>query len=156
MWLNEAQHYLGDREFGERIAAAVHHLLIDEQRGPVLVLGTLWPEYAHDYTALPHRYKGDPHSRVRELLADHTVSVPDTFDTGALAAAEALADRGDALLADALTRAGTAAGSRRIWPGHLNSCAATNNPARPPPAPCWKRRWTPAGSAWASTFSRPS
>ncbi|MET9109620.1 hypothetical protein [Streptomyces zhihengii] len=36
VWLNEVQHYLGDREFGERIAAAEHHLLIDERRGPVL------------------------------------------------------------------------------------------------------------------------
>ncbi|GGN45744.1 helix-turn-helix domain-containing protein [Streptomyces fuscichromogenes] len=104
VWLNEAQHYLGDRKFGERIAAAVHQLLIDEQRGPVLVLGTLWPEYAHDYTALPEPGGGDPYSRVRELLAGHTASVPDTFDTKALAEAKAFAERGDALLADALTR----------------------------------------------------
>ncbi|MDH6604487.1 transcriptional regulator with XRE-family HTH domain [Streptomyces sp. SAI-208] len=104
VWLNEAQHYLGDRQFGERIAAAVHQLLIDDTRGPVLVLGTLWPEYFHDYTALPQPGDNDLYSRVRELLAGHTVSVPDTFDTTALAAATALADWGDALLADALTR----------------------------------------------------
>jgi transcriptional regulator with XRE-family HTH domain/Tfp pilus assembly protein PilF len=104
VWLNEAQHYLGDPKFGERIAAAVHQLLIDEQRGPVLVLGTLWPEYAHDYTALPRPGGGDPYSRVRELLAGHTLSVPDAFDAEALAAATTLAEKGDALLADALTR----------------------------------------------------
>ncbi|MET9459944.1 helix-turn-helix transcriptional regulator [Streptomyces canus] len=104
VWLNEAQHYLGDPTFGERIAAAVHQLLIDEQRGPVLVLGTLWPEYAHDYTALPRPDGADPYSRVRELLAGHTVTVPDTFDTAALAAATALAERGDVLLSDAITR----------------------------------------------------
>ncbi|MFF4542231.1 helix-turn-helix domain-containing protein, partial [Streptomyces aureus] len=104
VWLNEAQHYLGDPKFGERIAAAVHRLLIDEQRGPVLVLGTLWPEYAHDYTTLPRPGGDDPYSRVRELLAGRTESVPDIFDTRALAAATALAANGDALLAEALTR----------------------------------------------------
>ncbi|MFD8622070.1 hypothetical protein [Streptomyces sp. NPDC059513] len=53
VWLNEAQHYLGDREAGERIAAALHHLLVAPERGPVLVLETLWPEYAKEYTTLP-------------------------------------------------------------------------------------------------------
>ncbi|MER5618752.1 hypothetical protein [Streptomyces sp. NPDC002215] len=104
VWLNEAQHYLGDRKFGERIAAAVRQLLLDEERGPVLVLGTLWPEYAHDYTAPPKPGEDDPYSLVRELVAGHTVSVPDTFDAAALATATALAEQGDTLLADALTR----------------------------------------------------
>ncbi|MFD4130375.1 helix-turn-helix domain-containing protein [Streptomyces globisporus] len=45
VWLNEAQHYFGDRAFGEQIAAAVHALLVEPERAPVLVLGTLWPEY---------------------------------------------------------------------------------------------------------------
>ncbi|WAZ26704.1 helix-turn-helix domain-containing/SEL1-like repeat protein [Streptomyces cinnabarinus] len=104
VWLNEAQHYLGDPAVGELVAAAVHRLLSDEQRGPVLVLGTLWPEYAHQYTALPTPGGHDPHSRARELLAGHTLTVPDTFDTSALTAAAALAENGDGLLADALTR----------------------------------------------------
>ncbi|WAZ26594.1 tetratricopeptide repeat protein [Streptomyces cinnabarinus] len=105
VWLNEAQHYLGDPAVGERIAATVHQLLGDEERGPVLVLGTLWPEYAHQYGALPTPGGPDPHSRVRELLAGRILTVPDTFDTTALAAAAALAENGDGLLADALTRA---------------------------------------------------
>jgi transcriptional regulator with XRE-family HTH domain/tetratricopeptide (TPR) repeat protein len=105
VWLNEAQHYFGDRVSGERIAAAVHRLLTDEQRGPVLVLGTLWPEYAAWYTAVPTPGGNDPHTRVRELLAGRTVPVPDAFDAAALAAATVLADQGDALLADALARA---------------------------------------------------
>ncbi|MFJ5780425.1 hypothetical protein [Streptomyces sp. NPDC093094] len=105
VWLNEAQHYLGDRTAGERIAAAVHHLLISPKRGPVLVLGTLWPEYAKEYTALPTPRAEDPHSRARELLASRTLTIPDAFDTRALAAATALAEGGDRLLADALTRA---------------------------------------------------
>ncbi|MFE5656995.1 helix-turn-helix domain-containing protein [Streptomyces sp. NPDC056517] len=105
VWLNEAQHYLGDRAVGERIAAAVHRLLLEQERGPVLVLGTLWPEYAHQYTALPAPGGPDPHSRVRELLAGRTQTVPDAFDTEALSRAAALADQGDQLLAGALTRA---------------------------------------------------
>ncbi|MFE5860226.1 hypothetical protein ACFQ77_06650 [Streptomyces virginiae] len=105
VWLNEAQHYLGDSASGERIAAAVHRLLVDEERGPVLVLGTLWPEYARRFTTLPTPDQVDPHSRVRELLATCTVTVPDAFDARALAAAAALAKQGDRLLADALTRA---------------------------------------------------
>ncbi|GGQ35319.1 hypothetical protein GCM10010266_68510 [Streptomyces griseomycini] len=104
VWLNEAQHYLGDRAAGEEIAAAVHDLLVSPQRGPVLVLGTLWPDYVQQYTALPTPGGPDPHSRVRELLAGRTVSVPDAFDPRALAAATALAEGGDRLLADALTR----------------------------------------------------
>jgi tetratricopeptide (TPR) repeat protein/transcriptional regulator with XRE-family HTH domain len=104
VWLNEAQHYFGDRAAGERIAAAVHHLLVSPERGPVLVLGTLWPEYAHGYTALPTPGRDDPHSRVRELLSGHTLTVPETFDAKALAAAAVLAGEGDRLLADALSR----------------------------------------------------
>ncbi|MET9556782.1 hypothetical protein ACFYNU_26500, partial [Streptomyces sp. NPDC006643] len=104
VWLNEAQHYLGDAQ-GERIAAAVHALLTDPARMPVLVLGTLWPEYARRYTALPDARKPDLHSRARELLATgHTLHVPDRFDTQALRAAGDLAKGGDKLLADALTR----------------------------------------------------
>ncbi|MFD3875113.1 helix-turn-helix domain-containing protein [Streptomyces sp. NPDC058623] len=105
VWLNEAQHYFGDRAAGERIAAAVHRLLVSAERGPVLVLGTLWPEHAARYTALPTVGEPDPHSRVRELLSGQMVSVPEAFDSAALAYAAELAACGDRLLADALTRA---------------------------------------------------
>ncbi|MFF1538218.1 SEL1-like repeat protein [[Kitasatospora] papulosa] len=105
IWLNEAQHYLGDRQHGEHIAAALHTILTTPERGPVLVLGTLWPKYAHDYTAPPKPGVDDPYSRVRELLAGRMVSIPDQFGTAELAAAQDLADQGDALLVDALTRA---------------------------------------------------
>jgi TPR repeat protein len=106
VWLNEAQHYLGDREAGERIAAALHGLLTTPERAPVLVLGTLWPEYAARYTALPSANEPDLYSSVRPLLSGRTLTVPDTFDAHALATAAALAQDGDHLLADALTRAG--------------------------------------------------
>ncbi|MFE2326860.1 hypothetical protein ACFXD5_23545, partial [Streptomyces sp. NPDC059385] len=108
VWLNEAQHYLGNPAVGERVAAAVHQLLVSPERGPVLVLGTLWPEYATQFRALPTSGGPDPHSRARELLAaDRTLTVPDAFDAPALAEAEVLAERGDRLLADALTRVRT-------------------------------------------------
>ncbi|WP_405015640.1 hypothetical protein [Kitasatospora sp. NBC_01539] len=105
VWLNEAQHYLGDSRVGERIAAALHTLLSESGRAPVLVLGTLWPEFADRYTALPAPGSPDPHSRVRELLAFRTLTVPEIFASDSLAAAESLARAGDRLLADALTRA---------------------------------------------------
>ncbi|WP_406514486.1 hypothetical protein OG851_42880 (plasmid) [Streptomyces sp. NBC_00161] len=107
VWLNEAQHYLGNPTAGERIAAAVHHLLVSPERGPILILGTLWPEYAAQYTALPTAGEADPYSRARELLAGRNLTIPDAFDPPALAAAEVLAEGGDRLLADALTRART-------------------------------------------------
>ncbi|MFF5161454.1 tetratricopeptide repeat protein [Streptomyces sp. NPDC000348] len=106
VWLNEAQHYLGDPGPGERIAAALHGLLTIPERGPVLVLGTLWPEYATEYAALPAPGGPDPHSRVRELLSGRTVHIPEAFDNRALAEARMKADRGDRLLAGALARAG--------------------------------------------------
>lgn len=72
----------------------------------MLVLSTLWTEYDTRYTALPSSEGQDPHSRTRELLSGRTLSVPETFDAQALATAKALADDGDQLLTDALTRVG--------------------------------------------------
>ncbi|MFJ9623117.1 tetratricopeptide repeat protein [Streptomyces sp. NPDC101181] len=111
VWLNEGQHYLGDARAGEQIAAAVHDLLTNPGRGPILVLGTLWPEYARKYTALPAFGDADPHSRARELLAGRTLTMPEIFDTPALSAAAQLAKDGDRLLAEALTRT---SGSGRV------------------------------------------
>ncbi|CAM5697055.1 putative protein OS=Streptomyces canus OX=58343 GN=AQI96_40690 PE=4 SV=1 [Streptomyces canus] len=107
VWLNEAQQYLGDPVCGERIAAAVHHLLVSPERGPVLVLGSLWPEYEKQYTALPAPGRADVYSRARKLLTGRTVPVHDTFDAHALAEATRLAEEGDQLLAQALTHART-------------------------------------------------
>ncbi|MFE2970434.1 hypothetical protein ACFXKC_43695 [Streptomyces sp. NPDC059340] len=105
VWLNEAQHYLGHSEAGERIAAALYTVLTDANRRPVLVLGTLWLEYADVYTALPNPGEPDPHSRARELLTGRTLTVPGIFDEEALHAASTLARGGDRFMADALTRA---------------------------------------------------
>ncbi|MFJ7206476.1 helix-turn-helix domain-containing protein [Streptomyces sp. NPDC098789] len=107
VWLNEAQHYLGDPLHGERVAAALHGLLTTTDRGPVLVLGTLWPEYERRYTAPPAPGAPDPHSRVRELLSGRVLAVADTFDEQALREASVRAAAGDHLLADALGRTRT-------------------------------------------------
>ncbi|MGW1563382.1 hypothetical protein ACWCQ1_43900 [Streptomyces sp. NPDC002144] len=103
VWFNEAQHYLGDPRLGEQIAAAVHSLLTQPERGPVLVLATLWPEYVDQYTSLPEAKGPDPHSRTRELITRRTVVVPERFDDPAMAAAAAYA-ADDPLLGDALSR----------------------------------------------------
>ncbi|MFJ3860451.1 helix-turn-helix domain-containing protein [Streptomyces sp. NPDC090085] len=146
VWLNEAQHYLGDRVAGERIAAAVHRLLVTAERGPVLVLGTLWPEYAARYTAMPTPGAEDPHSRVRELLAGRTLTFPEAFDAPALAAAATLAKAGDRVLADALSRADASGRVTQDLVGAPHSSTASGRRPRPPPR-SWRRRWTPAASA---------
>ncbi|WP_158698036.1 helix-turn-helix domain-containing protein, partial [Streptomyces prunicolor] len=110
VWLNEAQHYLGHSRVGEQVAAAVQSLLNDPERQPVLVLGTLWPEYVDQYTALPSPGGEDAHSRARELLSGRTLTIPENFDQEALRQAQALGHNGDRALADALNR--TAADGR--------------------------------------------
>ncbi|MEW1914470.1 helix-turn-helix domain-containing protein [Kitasatospora sp. NPDC085895] len=106
VWLNEAQHYLGAPRVGEDIASALHTLLTEPGRGPILVLGSLWPDYARAYTQLQAFGGTDRHLRVRKLLAGRTLTVPETFGPQELRTAQAFAGDGDQLLADALTRAG--------------------------------------------------
>ena len=101
VWLNETQHYL---DAGEEVAAALHRLLTDPDRGPVLVLGTLWPEHESRYTAPPTRGGPDPYARARELLAARCTTVPEVFDAAALAVARGLAEGGDQLLGEVLGR----------------------------------------------------
>ncbi|MFF4803442.1 helix-turn-helix domain-containing protein [Streptomyces sp. NPDC001351] len=105
LWLNEAQHYLGDAQKGPDIAAAVRSLLTNPGVRPVLVLGTLWPEYDRAYTTLPFPGEPDRYAQVRALLAGRTVPVPDAFDDAAQSAARDLAAAGDRILAAALERA---------------------------------------------------
>ncbi|MEU3620416.1 hypothetical protein ABZ725_50375 [Streptomyces sp. NPDC006872] len=105
LWLNEAQHYLGDAQKGPDIAAAVRSLLTDPGVGPVLVLGTLWPEYDRAYTTLPFPGEPDRYAQVRALLAGRTVPVPDAFDDAEQSAARDLAAAGDRVLSAALQRA---------------------------------------------------
>ena len=102
VWLNETQFYLltGDPLAGERVAAGLRDLLRDPARGPVLVLGTIWPRYWQPLTAPPTPDGRDPHAHARELLVGAGIEVPDTF-TGPALEALAAAARDDPRLAAA-------------------------------------------------------
>ncbi|MEO3850779.1 hypothetical protein ABGB09_24705 [Streptomyces sp. B8F3] len=85
LWLNEAQNHL-DSPAGEEAAAALHRRL--EEPGPLVVLGTLWPEYHRRLTAAPASgtQAADAHPHARALLAQATaVDVPASFTAEALA-----------------------------------------------------------------------
>ncbi|BBC38579.1 hypothetical protein SGFS_098730 [Streptomyces graminofaciens] len=84
VWLNEAQHYLltPAADVGERVAAGLRALLRDPSRGPVLVLGTIWPEYWAQLTTPPRadgQDRSDPHAQARQLLGGRELPVPVSF-----------------------------------------------------------------------------
>lgn len=106
VWLNETQHYIGAGQgVGEHIAAALRSLLLNRRASPILILGTLWNNYATEYTTLPASGKPDPYPQTRELLAGRLISVPDNFDTVAIRDARIMASAGDPQLAQALNQA---------------------------------------------------
>ncbi|MDX3771201.1 MULTISPECIES: hypothetical protein [unclassified Streptomyces] len=81
LWLNEAQIFLTGTD-AEEATAALHSRL--EQTGPVVILGTLWPEYHRTLTATPEPGK-DTHPNARALLNQvKPVDVPASFTTTAL------------------------------------------------------------------------
>jgi tetratricopeptide (TPR) repeat protein len=94
VWLNETQHYLlaPTGALGERIAAGLRALLRDPGRAPVLVLGTLWPDYWLTLTHVPVAGAEDPHAQARALLEGASVPVPDAFSAGDMSAARAAGD----------------------------------------------------------------
>ena len=63
-WLDELQRYLGG-EHG--LAGGVVRALLGAP-GLVLLIGTLWPDRYHAYTAVPEPGGPDPHAREREVL----------------------------------------------------------------------------------------
>jgi hypothetical protein len=88
VWLNEAQHYLltPNPTLGERVAAGLRELLRTPSRGPVLVLGTIWPEYWATLTATLSPGIPDSHAHARALLTGTAIEVPDSFTDSDLAA----------------------------------------------------------------------
>ncbi|MER6126625.1 helix-turn-helix domain-containing protein [Streptomyces sp. NPDC001795] len=104
VWLNEAQHYLGaSGGTGERIAAALHSLLRDSSRSPVLVLATLWKNYADAYTTIPRpATMADPYPLTRSLIEGRQITLPDAFSPAEIDQARRLASAGDRTLAHAL------------------------------------------------------
>ncbi|MFD1541892.1 hypothetical protein [Nonomuraea guangzhouensis] len=80
IWLNETQHYLLTADdTGEQVAAGLRDLLRSPERGPVLVVGTLWPEYAAILSAVPDPGQPDPYAQARELLKGAELRVPEAF-----------------------------------------------------------------------------
>ncbi|MGK5554680.1 helix-turn-helix domain-containing protein, partial [Actinomadura kijaniata] len=70
IWLNEAQFYLQPPGAGERVAAELQALLAGGSPGPVLVLGSMWPDFWKVLTATPPRATDpDPHQAARTLLS---------------------------------------------------------------------------------------
>lgn len=94
IWLNEAQRYLLEpaSDTATAIAARLRALLADRSRAPVLLLGTLWPNYRDTIMRRPPDGQPDPHAHARALLTGHTIVVPDTFTGQDLAAARASTD----------------------------------------------------------------
>jgi hypothetical protein len=151
VWLNEAQHYLltPASRLGERIAAGLRELLRDPDRGPVLVLGTIWPEYWATLATPPGSGAwDDPHAQARALLAGTDISVPDAFTGSALQAVQ-IAAKADPRLADAVAHAHdgritqSLRASQRCW------SATAMRPPRPGRSS--RQPWTPGAWATAST-----
>ena len=64
VWLDELQRYL-DGEHG--LAGGTVRALLNAP-GPVVIIGTLWPDRYATYTAVPSAGEADPHAREREVL----------------------------------------------------------------------------------------
>jgi hypothetical protein len=104
IWLNDAQHYLRPAGTGERFAAGLQELLEDRSRGPVLVLGTIWPKYWNELTADAVDGEDDPHAQARWLLVGRELVIPRRFSGADLDLLSGLADQ-DPRLHQALTEA---------------------------------------------------
>ncbi|MGA8118052.1 MAG: hypothetical protein WCA46_30830 [Actinocatenispora sp.] len=77
LWLDDAQRYLVPAEVGERLAAALVDLVVRDGGGPVVVLGSLWPEHWRELTDP----SDDGHPEARALLAgSRLIRVPSSFD----------------------------------------------------------------------------
>ncbi|GAA0989143.1 hypothetical protein GCM10009555_072470 [Acrocarpospora macrocephala] len=108
IWLNELQRYLftPGGKAGEQVAAALGELLARPKRGPLLIVGTLWPDYWDILTRIPKPGSPDPHPQAGDLLRNIGIRVPDVFTGTDLEAAMTLADeQGDLRLAEALRKA---------------------------------------------------
>lgn len=108
VWLNEAQRYLidPDERTARDIAAELRALLADPARTPVLVLGTLWPQYHSQISRRPSAGE-DHYAEARALIEGHIVPVAGSFVGEDLSAARASTD---SRIRDAIAAADDAAG----------------------------------------------
>ncbi|WP_215545066.1 hypothetical protein [Amycolatopsis sp. CA-230715] len=93
LWLPGLSRYLldGGSDVGNEVAGALRDLLEDDERAPVLVLGTLRPRQWQRLTA-PSRGSADPHPHPRLLLQETDIAVADTFTVAEVADAAMSAD----------------------------------------------------------------
>ncbi|MER5905158.1 hypothetical protein ABT150_34610 [Streptomyces mirabilis] len=103
IWLNELQWYVGEQAgaLAEQVAAGLRALLQDGASAPVLVLGTIWPEFWSVLTApaVPGRSSG--RAQTRALLEGKGVYLPAAFEARELEDARMVGGH-DPRLADAL------------------------------------------------------
>jgi hypothetical protein len=93
VWMNEAQRYLDTPGgTGDRVAARLRELLYDPDRGPVLVLATLWPQFWDQLTTRSPSEDADRRAQARELLTGHDIPVPPAFTDEQLRELEVTAD----------------------------------------------------------------
>lgn len=86
IWLNEAQLYLGAGYAGRHVAAALQEL-VQQSAGPVLVIGSLWPQYLDALT----EPNDQQHAATRHLVeAACIISVPAEFSDTDLAGSRQL------------------------------------------------------------------
>jgi hypothetical protein len=105
VWLNDAQHYLLDRDYSAQVASGLRELLNDPERGPVLILGTTWPEHWDTLTNVPRTgpVPPDPYVQARQLVTNKSITVPEAFTVEELTTAQATTS--DPRLAEALQHA---------------------------------------------------
>ncbi|MFE1989598.1 hypothetical protein [Streptomyces mirabilis] len=93
LWLNEAHLYFLVKDYTAQVSSALQALLTDSQRGPVLVLGTMWPTYWNHLADDPaegdelHDGMGAVHQLADLAL---TITMPPAFNARELADAAAL------------------------------------------------------------------
>lgn len=123
LWLNEANLYLLVKDYAAQVSASLQALLTDRQRGPVLVLGTIWPDFWDKLTE--HTSEDgylDSGMGAMHQLADLavTVKMPASFTQQELARATTLVDS-DQRLRLAQSRAASGritqflAGAPHLW-----------------------------------------
>ncbi|MFE7271858.1 helix-turn-helix domain-containing protein [Streptomyces sp. NPDC057623] len=107
VWLDDVERYLLAPELGERVAYAIGRLLRQLDRGPILVLGTIWPRDLDHLTAPPAPNAPDLYEQARRLLSGRIIFVPDRFDPVALSSAKARSAIRDPRLAEAVEQSGS-------------------------------------------------